>query len=432
MRNPTAGSPWAALTRGGLAAPPTSIARRQAAGKALRERLPRRQQGAFAPGRRRGGLVSSLQASVSGRCEGLLPIRWGRMAASPFGFFRGAAAIMAADVGPQRTTGIEVQVCGDAHLLNLGAYGAPDGHLVFDLNDFDETCRGPFEWDLKRLAASLAVAGRTAGHRNRTCAEAVQAFVAAYREHLAIFARMPFLELSRLEVTPRSTAGPLAPIFTKAKRDTPQELLRKVTTSTAGGFARFRSHPPLQRRLLPAEARALLGALSAYRQTIGADRRQVLDAYTPRDLAFHAVGTGSIGLDAYLVLLYGTDRANPLFLQGKQEQPSCWRPYLKGARRYLSIYPHQGRRGAQGQLFTQTVVDPFLGWTRIGSRSYLVRQWSNHRAALDVLMLQRTDVLADYAVLCGRVLAKAHGRTGDGAMLAGYCGSGGSLGAGPK
>jgi uncharacterized protein (DUF2252 family) len=175
------------------------------------------------------------------------------------------------------------------------------------------------------------------------------------------------------------------------------------------------------------EARDLLRAFPDYRATLGPGRRQVLDAYVPQDLAFRVVGTGSVGLDDYLVLLYGNGHGDPLFLQVKEERSTCWSPYLGRARGERDGHPHQGRRTAEGQLRTQTVADPFLGWTRFGGRDFLVRQWSDHKAAVDVGMLERREVLDDYVALCGEVLAKAHVRTGDGAMLAGYCGTGESL-----
>jgi uncharacterized protein (DUF2252 family) len=392
-------------------------------GKALRDRLPRRQQAEWATRKRRDELVSMLKEAVAGRRADLLPIRWERMAVSAFGFYRGAASLMAADVGPQRSTGLEVQVCGDAHLLNLGAYAAPDGRLVFDLNDFDETCRGPFEWDLKRLAASLFVGGRVAGHQDADCAVAVRSLVRTYREHLERFSRLPVLELARLEVTRKSTGKPIAPIFTKAARDTPRQLIEKATNPGDGGFARFESRPPLQVPLERREARGVLDSLAGYRATLGPGRQHVLDAYVPWDTAFRVVGTGSVGVEDYLILLYGNGPDDPLFLQVKEEDSSCWRRYLEDARGYGRTYPHHGRRTAEGQFRTQTMTDPFLGWTQMAGKHFLVRQWSDHKAAVSVKMLEKGRVLDDYAVLCGQVLARAHARTGDGAILAGYCGT---------
>jgi uncharacterized protein (DUF2252 family) len=387
--------------------------------------VPRSLHGEWTIDRERAGFLAALAASVSGRRADLLPIRWGRMAASPFGFFRGAASLFAADVGPLATCGLEVQACGDAHLLNLGAYAAPDGHLVFDLNDFDETCRGPFEWDLKRLAASIVVGGRHAGLGDGACARAGSAMVRSYREALGRFAPMRVLALARHEISRRSGRRPLAQIFARAARNTPAQLLARVTERTRDGRARFRTERPLLRRIEPAASLPVLAALGPYRETLGLGRQQILDRYEAADVAFKVVGTGSVGVEVYLVLLYGNGPDDPLFLQLKEEDASCWRPFL-GAAGDGRDRPHQGRRAAEGQLRTQTVADPFLGWTRIGTKDFLVRQWSDHKASLDVRLLD-PDTIAEYAALCGEVLAKAHARTGDAAMLAGYCGRGDAL-----
>jgi uncharacterized protein (DUF2252 family) len=394
-------------------------------GKALRGRVPRSVHAEWTVDRERAGFLAALQASVSGRRADLLPIRWGRMAASPFGFFRGAAALFAADVGPLATCGLEVQACGDAHLLNLGAYAAPDGHLVFDLNDFDETCRGPFEWDLRRLAASVVVGGRHAGLGDGACVHAASALVRSYREALALFAPMRVLALARHEISRRSGRRPLAPIFARAARNTPAQLLGRATARAQGGYARFRTERPLLRRIEPAASLPVLAALGAYRETLGPGRQQILDRYEAADVAFKVVGTGSVGVEVYLVLLYGNGPGDPLFLQLKEEDSSCWQPFL-GAARDARERPHQGRRAAEGQLRTQTVADPFLGWTRVGTKDFLVRQWSDHKASVNVGLLDR-ETIEEYAALCGEVLAKAHARTGDTAMLAGYCGRGDAL-----
>ena len=344
------------------------------------------------------------------------------MRASPFDFYRGATSVMASDLGPLATCGLEVQLCGDAHLLNLGAYGAPDGRLVFDLDDFDESCRGPFEWDLKRLATSFVVGGRVAGHSDADCISCVRSLVRTYREGLDRLSRMPVVEAARLEITPRSTGKRLAPVFTEAARDPPGELVKKATVTRSVGHSRFRSAPPHQFRMKRLEVEKVLGSLAEYRTTLGPSGLQMLDAYVPFDTAFRVVGTGSIGVDNYLILLYGSGVDDPLFLQLKEEDSSCWRPYLPTAVDYERRYPHQGRRTAEGQLRTQTVADPFLGWTRIGGKDFVVRQWSDHKATINVGMLRKRAVLEDYAALCGQVLAKAHARTGDAAMLSGYCG----------
>lgn len=405
-----------------LPPPRPSLAERRAAGKALRGRLHRTDQGDWTPPGERPDLVARLKAANARRLQELLPLKWGRMAASPFAFFRGSAALMAGDIAPGPVTGLTVQMCGDAHLLNLGAYAAPDGHLVFDLNDFDESMPGPWEWDLKRLCASVVLGGREAGLSEADCKDAVKALVAAYREGMARFADMRGLELARFEVTPREGGDVLKDVLAKATRDTPDKLLAKATEEAGPGGRRFQIRPPMVRSLDPAELEDLLGGLPAYRETVVPGRRQVLEGYVPVDAVFKVVGTGSVGTACLLLLCLGQDPEDPLFLQLKSEDPSVWAAHLPAAEPAL----HEGQRAALGQHRLQTWVDPFLGWTRFGGRDFLVRQWSDHKAAVEVAAL-KGGALPDYAVLCGGILAKAHARTGDGAMLAGYLGDGDKL-----
>jgi uncharacterized protein (DUF2252 family) len=343
------------------------------------------------------------------------------MAASPFACFRGSVGIMAFDLAPVPVSGLNVQLTGDAHLLNLGAYAAPDGHLVFDLNDFDQACHGPFEWDLKRLAVSAVLGGREAGQRNGACRDAALGLVESYRTSLERFAEMRVLELARYEITPGSTQRGLAPVFEKAARDTSKRLIKKATEPD-GDRVRFRNEPPILRPATEAEAQLLVAAFAEYRESLGAGRQQVLDAYRPYDFGFRVAGVGSVGVDSYLVLCYGHDASDPLFLQIKQVTECVWQRFVKDT----TEVSHNGRRAAEAQARTQTVSDPFLGWTRVGTKDCLVRQWSDHKASIAIDML-RGRALLEYAELCGEVLAKAHARTGDAAMLAGYCGAGDNL-----
>jgi uncharacterized protein (DUF2252 family) len=404
-----------------LPEPIASVADRRAKGKSLRDKVHRSEHGTCTLRHDRPDTLELFNGEIAGRRADLLPIRWGRMAASPFACFRGAAGVMAFDLGKHPAAGVDVQLTGDAHLLNLGAYAAPDGHLVFDLNDFDHACRGPFEWDLKRLAVSFVLAGREAGQHGGDCRDAATVMVASYRTSLERFAQMRVLELARYEITPGSAQRGLSPVFDKAARDTPSRLLKKVTEPDGNGRARFRLEPPVLRPLAEAEATAVLAGLATYRDSLGAGRQQVLDEYRPHDLAFRVVGVGSVGVDAYLVLLYGNGAEDPLFLQIKQVDCCAWSPYLT-----CSVPDHHGQRAAEAQARTQTVSDPFLGWTRIAGKDYLVRQWSDHKASIDPASLTGRSLL-DYAELCGEVLAKSHARTGDAAVLAGYCGSGDHL-----
>jgi uncharacterized protein (DUF2252 family) len=404
-----------------LPEPTASVADRRAKGKALRDKVHRSDHAACALPADRPDTLALFRDEIAHRRAELLPLRWGRMAASPFACFRGTAGVMAFDLGRHPVAGLDVQLTGDAHLLNLGAYAAPDGHLVFDLNDFDHACHGPFEWDLKRLATSFVLAGREAAQHESGCRDAATVMVASYRTSLERFADMHVLDLARYEITPGSSQRGLSPVFDKAARDTSARLLKKVTEPDGTGRARFRAEPPVLRPLDEAEATAVLGGLAAYRESLGAGRRQVFDAYRVYDLAFRVVGVGSVGVDAYLLLLYGNGPEDPLFLQIKQVDSCCWQPYLPS-----SVGDHHGRRVAEAQARTQTVSDPFLGWTRFDNKDYLVRQWSDHKASIEVASLTGRS-LNDYAELCGEVLAKSHARTGDAAMLAGYAGSGDHL-----
>ena len=374
------------------------------------------------PGEGASRSLHTLATVNPGRIPALLPIKAQRMSVSPFAFFRGAAVLMSSDLVTAPVSGLTVQLCGDAHIRNLGAYADPDGRLIFDLNDFDETLPGPWEWDVKRLATSLVLAGDEAGETPANCVAAVRAFVSAYRRSLAAFAELPVVGLARYRVSRHRDDPVLAGIFEKAQRVTPLRNLKKLAASTAKGKYRFHDEPPLLRHVPTARAEAVLASLSGYRATLGAGRRMVFDAYQAADVAFKLVGTGSVGTRDYVVLLFGNGLKDPLFLQVKQELPSCHEPYLPAAPRS----DHQGRRVSEGQQRMQTAYDPLLGFTRIGAEDYLVRQLADHKAALDPADL-RGKICSGYAALCGEVLAKGHARTGDAAALAGYCGNSAKL-----
>ncbi|HXJ81040.1 MAG TPA: DUF2252 domain-containing protein [Candidatus Methylomirabilis sp.] len=393
-----------------------SVEERHAFGKSLRRALPRGDQGRWTTwAGRRDPLATLLEAS-HGRLPELLPIKWGRMAASPFGFFRGAVPVMALDLARSPVTGVYVQMCGDAHVRNLGAFAAPDGHLVFDINDFDETMPGPWEWDVNRLAASLVLAGREAGNGDRLCTDAVGELVSSYRGGLKKFAAMSALDLARFEIR-RYRRGPVTRILERAERATPLHSLEKLTVASRGGLRRFPNRPPLLRPLEPDRAKRVIGSLKAYRDTVSDDRQLVLDAYRLVDVAFKVVGTGSVGTRDYAVLAFGDGADHPLFLQVKEEVPSGYAAVLPRVARPS----HEGQRVAQGQHRMQTVSDPFLGWTTCAGRHYLVRQLADHKAAIEPDEMKGL-ALKEYARVCGEVLAKAHTRTGDAAILHGYCG----------
>jgi uncharacterized protein (DUF2252 family) len=365
--------------------------------------------------------LALLANADAGRITTLLPEKFKRMRASPFAFFRGAASVMAADLARQARTGIVAQLCGDAHVRNLGAYAAPDGTLVFDINDFDETVEGPWEWDVKRFATSLVLASEESGQPSSRCEESVRLFVASYRLHLRAFAAMPFAKLARYLIWRRRDEPLLNEIFAIARRATPAENLRKYSVERRGRW-RFHDKPPNLEHVSSRTARHVVHGLAAYRRTLMASRRRTFEQYEPADVAFKLVGTGSVGTRDYVVLLFGNGARDPLFIQVKQELRSCYAPYLPTA----AAADHQGRRVAEGQQMMQTLSDPFLGYTRFGGHDYLVRQLADHKAAIDPTELDRRT-LFEYAQLCGEALAKGHARTSDSARLAGYVGSSAKL-----
>ena len=396
--------------------PCDSIRQRYAAGKKLRTRWPRAAHAGWSPARHRADPVTTLATVNDGRVKTLLPERYRRMRASPFAFFRGAAVVMASDLATQPSTGLTVQLCGDAHVHNLGAYAAPDGRLVFDLNDFDETSPGPWEWDLKRLATSLVLAGGDCGQSEGRCEHGVREMVASYRQHLREFALMPFAQLARHLITRGGALRVLDAIFQAAQRLTPDRNLKKLTVQTRGGF-RFHDKKPVLEHVPPRTATRVARALQDYATTLTAGRRRTFERYRPADVAFKLVGTGSIGTRDYVVLLFGNDANDPLFMQVKQELPSCYVPFLHPR----PVVAHEGRRVAEGQQMLQTATDPLLGYTRCGGYDYLVRQLADHKAGLAPTDLTGDRLLA-YAHLCGEVLARGHARTTDAAVLAGYVG----------
>jgi uncharacterized protein (DUF2252 family) len=338
------------------------------------------------------------------------------MAATPFGFLRGAAPLMAHDLAKWPTTGLRVQMCGDAHVGNLGAFAAPDGHLVFDLNDFDESMPGPWEWDVKRLATSLVLAGRVAGESDSDCRDAVRGFVCEYRSAMEVFAELTVFELAKYEIRRRSQISLVREVLAKAERCTREHSLEKLTEKK-DGHRHFRFAPPLLKKVSHPVARDVLGSLRAYRETLGPDRQLVFDAYRPTAVAFKIAGTGSVAMRNYVILCLGRTVNDAVFVQVKEAQQACWAEYLPG----VHVPTNQGRRVAEGQHRMQTASDPLLGWTTIGERCFLVRQLADHKARIDPSQLHG-ETLAEYASVCGRVLAKGHARTGDPLALSAYCG----------
>jgi uncharacterized protein (DUF2252 family) len=398
------------------------ISERQERGKALRNKTRRETNAEWSPKKGRSDPVATILAANNDRLRHLLPIKMGRMAAGPFAFFRGAAPLMAADLATLPVSGLRVQICGDAHVRNLGAYAAPEGHLVFDINDFDETIPGPLEWDLKRLATSLVLAGREAGEGKNACRESVEEMVRSYRTSMNRFAAMSVCDLARAEIRRGAKGTPVHAVLQKASRVTPSGTLKKLAVVVRRTGHRFHDRLPVLRHVDTRTRNEVLQSLGRYRKTVPISHQWILQAYEPVDVAFKIVGTGSVGTRDYVVLLFGNGVHDPLILQVKEEMPSCYAPYLSG----IPVVKHEGRRVAEGQQKMQTVADPFLGYTTIDGRHFLARQLSDHKASINPTDLKGTALL-EYALVCGELLAKGHARTGDAAAIAGYCGNSAKL-----
>ncbi|HEY2717149.1 MAG TPA: DUF2252 domain-containing protein [Solirubrobacterales bacterium] len=415
-----------------------------AEGKAARSAARRSSHAGFVAPPDREDPVAILERQAESRVPDLVPIRYGRMAASPFAFFRGAAAVMAADLARTPISGLRVQACGDAHLSNFGAFAAPDRRLVFDLNDFDETLPGPWEWDVKRLAASFAIAGRERGFKPRHCDAAVLRTVRTYREAMREFASLGNLEVwySRLDVEEAIEeaaqeeasgikASELARVRRGAQKAQSKDSLRALDrlTEEVDGQIRFRSEPPILvpgEQLVPAaDGRPILEMLKtvvdAYRESLGPEMRVLFDGYEFREIARKVVGVGSVGTRAWVLLLTGPGDRDPLFLQAKEAEASVMEPYA-GA----SEWSNHGQRVVEGQRLMQTASDIFLGWCRaVGldgrERDFYVRQLWDWKRSADVERLSPSG-LEVYARICGWTLARAHARSGNRFAIASYLG----------
>jgi uncharacterized protein (DUF2252 family) len=395
---------------------------RRRAGAALRRAVPRSAQGHWTRPDDRADPVGILIEQGKSRIQELLPIRYGRMATDPFAFMRGAAAVMAADLAQTPATGIRMQACGDAHLANFGSYATPEGTPVFDLNDFDETLPAPFEWDVKRLATSLVVAGRVAQYSEKAARGLACIAARAYREHMAELARLsPVAAWNRRVDLAKAIAG----IEQPRVRDAVEKRLARILESGAehfglveekNGAAHIREKPPLVYRLskhdLPARK-----AFASYAKTLQEDRRVLLHRHTLRDVAFKAVGVGSVGTFCAIGLLTAGD-GSPLLLQIKEAQESVLAPFAGP-----SDYANHGERVVVGQRMMQAATDVFLGWTRtpIDKRYFYIRRLKDSRLANVGTQLQAA--LPFYASLCGRTLARAHARAGDPILVSGYAGN---------
>jgi uncharacterized protein (DUF2252 family) len=392
---------------------------RKELGRSCRRKFSRSSQADWDAKKRSHDPIDVVLASTYGRVPDLIPIKMARMAVSPFGFFRGSAPLMAADLAIYPNTTILVQICGDAHVRNLGAFAAPDGRLIFDINDFDETIRGPWEWDVKRLASSLVLAGREAQNSDSICREAVRDFASTYRRQVLIFAKMAAVDVARFRVHRlfKGTTG--MTVLQKAEQCTPAHSLERMTVQRSNGSRTFRETRPVLIHPPKHIAREVLKALPLYRESLPPERRTVFDCYSPVDVVFKVVGTGSVGTRCFVVLFFGNGLKDPMFLQVKEEPLSSYAPYLRSGEEKMN----QGERVVIGQRRMQTHSDILLGWTSFGGRDYLVRQLADHKASIENEDLLGKG-LTHYAHLCGEILAKGHARSGDACVLAGYLGSG--------
>jgi uncharacterized protein (DUF2252 family) len=421
-----------------------SVKAREANGKKARKQTPRSSHGEWKPSATREDPIVVLARQAESRVAELVPIRYGRMLVSPFAFYRGAAAIMAADLAKTPTSGLRVQLCGDAHLSNFGGFTSPEREMLFDINDFDETLPGPWEWDLKRLAASVCVAGRELGFEAAQIDEIVKWTVRTYREAMRHFAEMGNLEVwyaklnvqdvmalaNELQVVRRKRLVKLERNVGKARGKDSTRAVAKLT-ETVDGHLQFVNEPPLivplEDLLKPRqreELRERLGQmLSAYRTSLPDDRRTLLDGYSFQSIARKVVGVGSVGTRAWVMLFVGRDEGDPLVLQAKEAQESVLEPYV-GA----SEYANHGQRVVEGQRLMQAASDIFLGWLpALGAddvlRDFYVRQLWDGKFSVDVEAMVPSGLQA-YGRLCGWTLARAHARTGDRVAIASYLGSG--------
>jgi uncharacterized protein (DUF2252 family) len=400
-------------------------AERSAAGKALHAQCPRSSHSQWEPAPDRPDPLSILEASNHTRVKPLVPIRYGRMLISPYNFLRGSAAIMAYDLAATPTSGISTQICGDAHLGNFGIYATPERNLVFDVNDFDETVSGPWEWDVKRLATSIVVVGRQNGFSARDCQQTVMDCVSSYHKRMYEFSTMRRIELwyTRVDleilrtVTDRDLLPRLDRAISRAQQRTSVYMFPKLT-HVVNGQVRIKDDPPLIGHRPDEQISTQLSTFVAgYLESIREEQKTLLQWYRPIDLAWKVVGVGSVGIRCYIVLLLGGGEENdPLFLQIKEARPSALEAYIGPG-----LYSNPAQRIVHGQRLMQSASDIFLGWTRFENVNYYIRQlrdmqWSGDATTMNLV---RFTV---YAQLCGWALARAHAHAGDPALISGYLG----------
>jgi uncharacterized protein (DUF2252 family) len=417
------------------------VTERRKRGRDARAKIPRSSHARFEPGPNRPDPVDLLESQAPSRLQELIPVRYGRMAVSPFTFFRGAALVMASDLATTDRTGITVQCCGDAHLLNFGAFGSPERSLIFDVNDFDETIPGPWEWDLKRLVASFAIAGRDRGFSVKDRRRVNLAVGRTYRETMAEFAAIGNLDVwyQHLDVDTvlARYSSQISPVtrrraektIARARLADSMRALDKLTT-LVDRQRRIISDPPV---LVPLEDilpgvdaqelhNLLEGLLRGYQRSLPSDRRHILDQYRLVQVARKVVGVGSVGTRCWILLLLGRDHSDPLFLQAKEAQRSVLAPFVGRSR-----FSNEGQRVVHGQRLMQAASDIFLGWDRVSGidgvrRDFYVRQLRDWKASANVDQMIPEGMEA-YARMCAWTLSRAHARSGDRIAIAAYLGN---------
>jgi uncharacterized protein (DUF2252 family) len=414
---------------------------RVARGKAARNKVPRARHGTWEPAANRPDPIALLEEQAEGRIPELVPIRYGRMMISPFTFYRGAALLMASDLAPTPRSGLTAQLCGDAHLSNFGVFASPERQMMFDINDFDETLPGPWEWDVKRLAASFEIAGRVRGFSGADRRAIVAEGTREYRERIRKAAGMSNLdvwyadiemgalsELLRSEVGEKQARAAERSVAKARTHDSVQAFSK--LTHEVGGERRIAADPPLivpiEDLLPPGAARdeiegSMRKLLRSYRRTLGSDRQHLLEQFRYVHMARKVVGVGSVGTRAWILLLLGRDGEDPLFLQAREAEPSVLERFIPGSR-----YSNHGQRVVTGQRLMQAASDIFLGWQRVlgpdgATRDFYVRQLRDRKGSVDVETMSAVETTL-YARLCGATLARAHARSGDRIAIASYLG----------
>jgi uncharacterized protein (DUF2252 family) len=415
--------------------PYLSAGERRDKGRALRDAVPRASHAEWKPRKDRRDPIELLMESNEGRVPSLVPIRFGRMSASPFAFYRGSAVLMAADLATTPASGIRVQACGDAHLMNFGGFATPERNVIFDINDLDETLPAPWEWDLKRLAASVVIAAQHLRIADSDAARVVTDLAREYRERMADYASMRALDVwyDRIdmqryedrsadpEVLKEVRRRMAERIEAEQRKSVPDHLYPKFV-SVEGSTPRIKDDPPLifhpSAELAPGLESGYAKAIAAYRESLPEHTRTLFDRFHFFDLAFKVVGVGSVGTQCGVCLFMAADD-DPLFLQVKEARASVLEPYAG-----KSVYPNHGQRVVLGQRIMQSASDVFLGWTRgINGRDIYVRQLRDMKLSA---IIDDWDAVAlrQYARMCAHALARAHARSGDAAMISGYMGSG--------